>query len=263
MDFLKKHYEKILLGLVLAGLVGALVFMPFYISASNADTTALITSLTTKPVTQLPDLDLSAQSAVVARLSAPANLDLETTNRLFNPLEWQRTLDNTLVPAASHIGPQVVVVTNITPLYLILSLDSVSTNDAAGDRYVIGVEKQGERVAARRHKVQHYVMVGDKPTDVFSDLQIKGPPENPDSVSVKLVDTGDIVTFSPDHPYRRVEAYMADFRYDPERKSYHNRRVGDHVSFNGTDYIVDDVSADELVLQDQSNLKKTTRPLTP
>ena len=31
MDFVKKHYEKILLGVVLLGLVGALVFLPFMI----------------------------------------------------------------------------------------------------------------------------------------------------------------------------------------------------------------------------------------
>ena len=31
MDFLKKHYEKILLGVVLLGLVGAMVFLPFLI----------------------------------------------------------------------------------------------------------------------------------------------------------------------------------------------------------------------------------------
>jgi hypothetical protein len=31
MDFVKKHYEKILLSVVLLGLVGALVFLPFLI----------------------------------------------------------------------------------------------------------------------------------------------------------------------------------------------------------------------------------------
>jgi hypothetical protein len=34
-NFLKKHYEKILLGLVLAGLIGVLVFMLFYIAADR------------------------------------------------------------------------------------------------------------------------------------------------------------------------------------------------------------------------------------
>ena len=35
MDFLKKHYEKILLSVVLLGLVGALVFMAFIIPSEQ------------------------------------------------------------------------------------------------------------------------------------------------------------------------------------------------------------------------------------
>ena len=35
MDFVKKHYEKILLGFVLLGLVGALVFLPFMIASDQ------------------------------------------------------------------------------------------------------------------------------------------------------------------------------------------------------------------------------------
>ena len=35
MDFVKKHYEKILLTVVLLGLVGALVFLPFLIASDQ------------------------------------------------------------------------------------------------------------------------------------------------------------------------------------------------------------------------------------
>ena len=54
-----------------------------------------------------------------------------------------------------------------------------------------------------------------------------------------------------------------DFRYDPEKKVFRARRAGDKVSFNGTDFIVDDVNENELILQDQSNQKKTSLPFTP
>ena len=37
MDFLKKHYEKILLTVVLLGSVGLLVAMPFFIKADQED----------------------------------------------------------------------------------------------------------------------------------------------------------------------------------------------------------------------------------
>jgi len=262
MEFLKKHYEKILLGLVLAGLVGALVFMPFYISSDNANIRDLIGSILTKPVTELPPLDLSAQQTVTARLQAPYNLDLQTTNLLFNPMEWQQSPDGTLIPAATQVGAQMVIVTNITPLYLIISLDSVSTNEGVA-RYDIGVEKQAEKIPAKRHRVPRFISLGDKPNDTFALLDVKGAPENPDALVLKLVDSGEVVSISADKSYRRVDAYAVDFRYDLEKKTFHGRRVGDKVSFNGTDFTVDEVDQDELILQDQSNQKKTTRPFTP
>lgn len=262
MEFLKKHYEKILLGLVLAGLVGALVFMPFYISADNQAMIELTDTIIKKPVTKLPDLDLSAQQAVMARLAAPFALDLDSTNRVFNPMEWQQAPDGSLIPTATQVGPQMVIVTNITPLYLILTLDSANTNESV-PRYEIGVEKQAEKIPAKRHKVPRFISIGDKPNDTFALVDVKGAPENPDALDLKLVDSGEVVSISTGKAYRRVDAYAADFRYDLEKKVFRNRRVGDVVSFNGTDYLVDEVTQDEIILQDQSNQKKTARPFTP
>ena len=261
MEFLKKHYEKILLGLVLAGLVGALVFMPFYISSDNQKM-AELTEITKAPGKELPPLDLSGPAAVTARLRAPYALDLESSNRLFNPLEWQKLADGTMVPLIGHVGPQMIIVTNITPLYLVITLETVTTNEI-GARYGIGIEKQGDkRLANRRHQTKS-VAKGDKANDTFALVDVKGAPENPDALMLKLVDSGEIISLSHDKVYRRVDAYAADFRYDPEKKVFHGRRVGDKVSFNGTDFIVADVKEDELIIEDQSNQKKTTRPFAP
>jgi hypothetical protein len=263
MEFLKKHYEKIVLGVVLAGLVGALVFMPFYISSDNAATEETTRTIIMNPsAKELTNLDLSLPIGVSTRLRQPYKLDLETTNRLFNPMEWQKLPDGTIVPMLSHIGPQMVVVTNITPLYLIVSLRSVVTNEI-GVRYSIGIERQAEKTPGKRREIQRSAAVGDKANDLFSQLQIKGAPESPDEISLKLLDSGDVITFTREKPFRRIEAYAADFRYDPEKKVFRAKRAGEKVSFNGIDFIVDDVNQDELVLQDLSNQKKTSRPLTP
>ena len=266
MDFFKKHYEKILLGLVLAGLIGALVFMPFYISSDNAAMTELTDSIIKRTPAPLPDLDLTAEAAVTGRLAANYNLDLETTNHVFNPREWVKNADNTMSPKEGHTGPQMVTVTNITPMYLILTLDSVTTNgNDIPTRYAVGVERQGDKIPAKRHKVPRFISKGDKPNETFGLVDVKANADNPDAdeLTIKLVDTGDVVTISKAKPYKRIDAYSADFRYDPEKKAFHNRRVGDKVSFNGTDFLVDGVNQDELILQDQSNQKKTARPFAP
>ncbi|HTB85324.1 MAG TPA: hypothetical protein VK742_16880 [Candidatus Sulfotelmatobacter sp.] len=269
MQFIKKHYEKILLGVVLAGLVGALVFMPFYISSDNAATREQTDTIINPSTKTLPDLDLSAQAAAAARLRGDYSLDLDTTNKVFNPQVWVRQSDGTIVPAANHTGPQMCVVTGITPLYLVISLDSVSVNEL-GARYSIGVEKQAEKNPSKRRKQERSSVVGDKPNDMFSIVSVKGDDtNNPTEVDLKLTDTGEMISIASGKPYKRVDGYMADFRYDPEKLVFQNARTGDvrasghDIVFNGTRFMVDDVQQNQLVLQDLSNQKKTTLNFTP
>ena len=261
MQFFKKHYEKILLGIVLAGLIGVLVFMLFYIASDKQAMDDAANGLINPPAKALPDLDLTTNGAAMTRLQSSFVLDLETGNKLFNPFQWQKTLDNRIVKKDTSVGPQVAVVTNIVPLYLVLTLDSATTNEA-GARYVIGVERQAAATLAKRHKQQRFVSKGDK-NDMFTLVDVIGAPENPDSVLINLADSGETVTVLRDKPFRRVDGYMADFRYDPEKKVFHNCRVGTKVSFNFTDFLVSEVSQNELVLMDQSNQKKSALPFAP
>lgn len=260
MQFLKKNYDKILLGLVLAGLIGVLVFMLFYISADEASMKNQANIYINPKVERLQDLDLGPENGIIARLQAPYSLDLDNTNKLFNPMEWQRDLNGNLVPK-SNLGPEFVVVTNIQPLYLTVSLDSVDPTEF-GPRYVVGVEKQGDKNPARRHKQQHWVSVGDK-NESFSVVSITGAPENPDALVLKLTDTGETVSVRLGKPYREVDGYVADFVYNPEKKVFLGRRVGDKVSFGGGDYEIMDITADELILSDESNQKKTSLRFSP
>lgn len=255
MDLLKKHYEKILLGVVLLGMLGALIFLPFMIKSDRDKLDSITLPLVTPPVKPLPPLELAEQSNAVEQLQSPYHLDLESTNRLFNPLEWQRAVDGTLIKAATSVGPQAAIVTNITPLYFILTLDGVETN--FGPRYVIGVERQAASAAWQRAKRQHYASVGEK-NDTFTIVSVKGPSANPTELVMRLTDSGDIVTLSKSKPFRRVDGYMADLKYPPEEKKWQGERVGDVLKFAGDDYIIVAINRSEVVLSAQSNQKKTT-----
>jgi hypothetical protein len=264
MDFVKKHYEKIILSLVLLGLVGALVFLPFIISADKQQVEVMITSLINPPVKPLPDLDLSRNDAAIQRLHSDFDLDLETTNKLFNPVEWQKTPDGNLIPIRNSdaIGVGAVVVTKISPLYLIVSLQSVMTNEL-GARYAIGIERQAAPTRAQQHRVERYVSVDDRKKDLFTLEDVKGAPESPDEIDLKLADTGEAVVITRDKPFQRIDGYTADFRYDPEKRTFLNRRVGSVISFGGDDYTIVDIKPDEVILSAQSNQKRTTKPYTP
>lgn len=261
MDFIKKNYEKILLGLVLAGLVGALVFMLFYINSDRQQMEEKSNSVINPNVKQLTNLDLTIQNTALARLRSPYILDFETGNKVFNPMEWQKGPDGSLI-RHDNVGPRACIVTNISPLYTVITFDSLTTNEVGVARYALRVERQAATTAAKRRPQQRFISMGDKPNDFFSLVEVKGSPENPESLTIKLVDTGETVTISSskENPFRRVDGYLASFRYDLERKTFVNRRVGDKVTFGGTDYIVSEINQNELILADQTNQKKTSLP---
>ena len=262
MDFLKRHYEKILLGVMLAGLIGVLVFMLFYIASDKAAMEQKTTSIISRHVQPLSNLDLTLEDAAIARTKTSYKLDFETKNKLLNPVDWVRLADGTLVPRETKTGPQMCVVTNITPLFMIVS-NAMSVTNELGARYNITVEHQGAATPAKRRPASHFVSPGEKPNEAFSLLEVQGPPDNPTGLVLKLADTSEPVTISKEKPYLRVEAYFADIWYAPEKKPFHNVRKGSHLPIGGVDYVVADVGQNEVILEDQSNQKKTTLPFKP
>jgi hypothetical protein len=263
MEFVKKNYEKIILSVVLLGLVGALVFLPFMIASDKQRVSDASTSIIGAKVVPLPELDVTSLSNVLEKMQSPYGLDLTTTNRLFNPVEWQRAADGTLIKikTGKEVGVDAAVVTKITPLYLSLSLDGVQTNELS-TVYIIGVERQSAPTPALRRKQQRYAALDEK-KDVFTVTKVDGAPENPDQLTLKLADSGEKIILAKDKPYQRVDAYAADLRYDPEKKIFLGRREGMTLSFGGEDYIIVAIHKNEMIVSAISNQKKTTLPYAP
>jgi len=256
MDFIKKHYEKVLLGVVLVGLAAAVVFLQFLVSSEQAKLTDLTTTVLNPKVKPLTNLDLTIIDAALKRAAAPATIDLGPPNRLFNPMPWQKSVDGRLIPS-QKVGPTAVTVTNISPLYLRLTLDSVTPSDS-GPKYVIGIEKQAAPNAAQRTKKQAYSSL-NPPTknETFTMVEVKGKPEDPTQIIVQLNDTTERAVITKDKPFTRVDGYMADLRYDPEKKSWPDKRMGAVLPFNGEDYKIVAINSSEVVLS-APNQKKWT-----
>ncbi len=97
----------------------------------------------------------------------------------------------------------------------------------------------------------------------FTLSEIKGPPANPDELDLKLADTGATATLTKSKPFRRVDGYTADVKYDPEKYSRTGLRVGDHLAFAGDDYIIIAIDEKDVILLAQSNQKHYTLPYAP
>jgi hypothetical protein len=274
MDFVKKHYEKILLSVVLLGLMGVLVFMLYLIPSDRQRLADIRLSIISRAVKPLDPLDLTRETNVSARLHSPYKLDFSATNKLFNPVQWQKTPDGRLIKIASgnEVGGGAAVVTKITPLCLILTLDSIETNSIATNefvaRYVISMERQASALPAQRSKRQHYASVGEKvgeKNDAFTIREVSGSLADPGTLKliVQLTDTGERATLSKDKPFRRTDGYSADLKYDPEGKKWQGQRIGTILKFAGDDNIIVAINQDTVILLARSNQKKTTLTYSP
>jgi hypothetical protein len=263
MEFLKKHYEKVLLGAVLLGLAAAVGFLFLEIANEKEELQRKSAELTRPRVTPLPELDLSTYQAVLQRLSAPARLDLSAPHKLFDPMPWQRGRDSRLVKLdASSVGPKALVVTKLTKLYLELDVDSFSLEDSA-PKFVIGIKRNAAPDARARAKTTRGCKVGDK-NDLFLLKQFNGPPDSPTNVVLVLNDTGEEAVVSTDRTniFRRIDAYTADLRYTPENRIWQNHRANTAppLTFNGETYDVVNITKDEVVLRARTNQKKWSIP---
>jgi hypothetical protein len=274
MDFIKKNYEKVILGAVMLGLVGVLGFMPFMIMNEQSRMRDLRTQYFPQRVEPLPALNLSRQQAVLDRLKAPYVLNFSTTNKLFNPVQWVKTADGQLIKVVNgnEIGLGAAVVTKITPLYFAISLNSIITSEAK-PRYVIGIEDQAAPQPWQRRARSRYVSKGETQSDKtvagkdegFTLVDVKGPPDSPTELDLKLAETQETVPVAKNKPFRRVDGYAADLKYDVEKPAFvaTGVRAGDHLTFGGDSCTVIAIDKNEVTLMAQSNGKKFTLRYTP
>jgi len=259
MDFLKKNYEKVLLGVVLLGLAVAVVFLLLKIPSEKQKLYDMRTQLLQPKVKPLPDLNLTLADEALKRMAAPTLVDFSAPNRLFNPMPWQKAADGHLIRAdTTNLGPNAVRITKVMPLDLILTLDSVTVLDT-GTRYVIGIENEAATDPRERSHRQKYCSVGTK-NETFTLRDVKGVPGDTTNATVvlELNDTRQRVEVSKEHPFRRIDGYMVDLKYAPENKTWPSRRVGAQLYLNGEEYNIVAITENEVVLSAKSNQKKWT-----
>jgi hypothetical protein len=258
MDFLKKNYEKVLLGVVLLGLAVAVAFLPFKIASEKQKLEDMRNALINPKVKPLTNLDLSLPDRVLKQAAVPAVVDFGPPNKLFNPMPWQKTADGRLIKVdGTNIGPNALTISKMVPLYLKLTLDEVTVTDS-GARCKIGVESE-TALTLKDRKKQKYCKLGDK-NETFAVRDIKAPPDNPTNATVvlELNDTRQRVELTKDRPFRRIDGQMVDLKYSPENKIWTARRVGALLGFSGEEYNIVAITENEVILSAKSNSKKWT-----
>jgi len=252
MQFLKKNYEKILLAVIVLAALGVVLYLGILVSNERKRLDDLTSQVvTTRPKT-FPALNLKEYQDLLARAQSRVSLDFSSSNRIFNPVRWQMDVHGHIFrnPAGREI--EKLEVTKLSPLYFIVSLESVS---GSPPDYGIGQTHEGALLQNRRAKKISYAPL-NVTTNGFTVVSAEGPEEEPTSVTVELSEPEQKITISKDQPFKRVEGFTVDLFYQPENRHFTNRRVGDTILFASEYYKIIDIKESEIVLLQQSNQKQ-------
>src|SRR2546423_3833426 len=126
MQFLKKHYEKLILSVVLLGLAAVAATLPMKVNQEKQKEEERKTSLLSPAVKAYPPVDLSTNKAVLEKVKTPIKFDIAGKHNLFNPVPWIEKSNGELVKSmGGSVGINSLEVTAVNPLRMIVSFDEV------------------------------------------------------------------------------------------------------------------------------------------
>ena len=258
MDFVKKHYEKVLLGVVLLGLVVAVALLYFKINSEKAELEQQRETRRPNPK-ELEEVNLGRGESTLKILEGKIVLDLGGAHNVVNPVMWMKGPDGKIFKqeTGGGFGPAAVKVVRIDPLYLVVSYER--TNVAG---YEIAIERQAAAKASERARTTRTVNVNDRrdSTTLFTLLDVKKDPAgNPVELVLEMVDSGKKITLNPPNAYKEVAGYKTTLRYPPENnREFRDCYRDSEIRIEGESYIVLPISETEVVLSAKPNGKKTT-----
>jgi len=255
MQFLKKHYEKIILILVLLPLFAAAGLI-FFKRGEIEDQINRQVTPPSKPKAYTP-LDLSTNKTVVAQLEKGVDVQLSGPHNLFNPVLWVKSSGGQPIKVivGDELGPKAVQIDKIEPLYTVIEFSDVAGSEDRF-RYEFYVTREADSKRANRRRRLMSLRKGEK-NDVFLLREVVGIPESPGELVLEI-GNGYRVSVTKDKPFKAVAGYSADLRYDPEKKTKTGVREGDSWSFAGDTYNIVAIQENEVLLSAESTQKRTT-----
>jgi hypothetical protein len=257
MEFLKKHYEKVILSVVLAGLAVAAALLPLKVSSVRNDlegTTRVIGKSKNKPV---KPIDLSTNEAALKRLRSPQPVQFSAAgHQVFNPIMWVKGPGGRKIPK-EDTGLASLSVTNIVPLKTEIQYRG-TRESGVNFRYEFLMMREASTNRNQWQPFQRIVGVGDRPNEVFQLKEIRGPKENPTELVLELVDTRQTVAVSKEKPFSEIAGFAADLRHDVEGRVFSKQRQGQKITIGGVAYNIVAISQSDVTLEDSQSKKRTT-----
>jgi hypothetical protein len=259
MEFLKRHYEKIILSVVLLGLAAVAAGLPIKVNQEKQKEEERKTSLLTPTIKKYPPVDLTTNEMVLAKVKSPIHFDISGKHNLFNPVTWIQRPNGELlkVKTGKDVGIGAVEVTAINDLKLIISFDG-PIGDPKDLKYQITVTNQ----TASSPKSQRAFAKGGS-NNLGTLKEVRGPEDNPTEVVFIPAGENAGIVLGKDKPFVRTIGYSADLVDRVSNTRYPGMRKGMSITVfnpetNGRD-VYKIVAIDKDTVTFQASNKKPVR----
>ena len=260
MQFLKSHYEKIILSIVLLGLAAAAALMPIKVAQERDREEERKRSITNPKVKEIQPVDLTTNAVVLARVDHPQHLKYAGEHNIFNPVRWQKAPDGS-IHRVDEAGPNSLQIVEIIPLRFEAKFEEVLPEPNNNFRYRVSVLNEQQRVNAR--PTPRDAGVGEKNNMFMLEKIIGDDPANPQGLQIVLAGDKRPVIITKDKPFERIVGYAADIRHPLEKKEWKNLKVNEELNFGGETYKIVAITQNEVVLSAKSNKKQTVLEFKP
>jgi len=280
MEFLKNHYEKVVLSLVLLLMAGGAVMLVLGAGSVQQELDNF-KKVVVETGGQRPDPPNRGEYLSAISNAQPRLIDLTKGHKVFNPELWYVNTNGDLI-IGTNVGVSKLFVTEIKPLRLKLEL--VISGNAERPSYLVKMTKEFMPKVSDQKPINRSISLNStnyldetKPVRKFNGYlvprAISGPPDNP-TVELDYHDPSrdvEKVKLTKAQPFETVVDYGAKLLYSveniqfpsPARKDINYERKDSQLVFAGDTNIIVEITATNVVVKAISNDKPTTIPLAP
>jgi hypothetical protein len=258
MEFLKKHYEKMVLCVVLLGLAGAVAWMSSALKKASEPLEGLEGGSPPKKA-PLEPLDLTADQRALAQITNPPPVVLSGEHNLFNPVTWKCKANGELLKIIKT-GPDALTAANSTPRYTIIAYDRPTDSPV----YVMNWQRHADLRQPGRGKTEYARKDEKMASGLYIVRGIKGAENDPSEINLEIIQTGQTnVWVSTNTPYKYVDSHLVDLKYDPDPSlPLLKRRVNDEFNLDNEPYKIVEITNDVVRVQNIRTTKVTEIKVT-
>jgi hypothetical protein len=276
MEFLKNHYEKIVLSVVLLLMATAAVLLVIQVRSVEEELRAFRQVVVETGGQSVERPKTNPYTAILTKAQPPV-VDLVQPHKVFNPERWLMDRTNGILISGKDVGVGKLQLLEVQPMQLKLEL--VVSGSAERQSYLVNITREYAQKTIDQRPTKRSVTLNstnflDAPSKqrFIVARAIEGPPDNP-TVTLDYQEPGkDLqkITLTKDKPFSAVVEYGVKMFYPVEKIAFPNplrkdvvwERKDSPLVFAGDTNIIVEITVSNVVVKAVSNDKTTTIPLS-